>query len=239
MNGNTVDAITALSRPSPWIASLLKGAARHAPRSLSERLAEEWMADWVQQRGLGDRIRFVCGCYWAAMVIGHDHPLPAPAPALLHSASQRTAGQRPPRGSVYSHSRAAAASATMMSEMNITPLIDVMLVLLVALIVSLPTMTHAVKLELPQGVSTQAKQATVIDLDIDSDGTIAWNGTVLTGLQQLEDYFRAQAQQDPQSEIHLRPDRRAKYDVVARVLASAQRNRMANMAFANTSEFAN
>ena len=127
-----------------------------------------------------------------------------------------------------------------MSEINITPLIDVMLVLLVTLIISLPTMTHAVKLNLPQGVlASQDNPPTVIDLDIDADGTIAWNGTVLTGLQQLEGYLQAQAQTDPQAEIHLRPERRAKYDVVAKVLAMAQRNRMEKMAFVNTAEFAN
>jgi biopolymer transport protein ExbD len=123
--------------------------------------------------------------------------------------------------------------------MNITPLIDVMLVLLVTLIVSLPTMTHAVKLDLPRGATVETNKPPIIDLDIDSDGTIAWNGTVLTGLQQLETYLRAEAQRDPQAEIHLRPERRAKYDVVAQVLASAQRSRIAKMAFANTGEFAN
>ena len=239
MNGNTVFATTTLSRAPPWIANLLKGAARHAPPSLSERLAEEWLSDYAQQRGLLDRLRFVCGCYWAAMVISHEIPLGVPVPACLHSIPQSAAGHRSPRGTISSFSRASATSNTVMSEMNITPLIDVMLVLLVTLIVSLPTMTHAVKLDLPRGTSVETRQPPIIDLEIDSDGTIAWNGTVLTGLQQLETYLRAEAQRDPQAEIHLRPERRAKYDVVAQVLASAQRSRIAKMAFANTGEFAN
>ena len=136
--------------------------------------------------------------------------------------------------------RTSPASVGVMSEINITPLIDVMLVLLVTLIISLPTMTHAVKLNLPQSVLTsQQRPPTVIDLDIDADGTIVWNGTVLTGLQQLEGYLQAQARTGPQAEIHLRAERRAKYDVVAKVLALAQRNRMEKMAFVNTAEFAN
>ncbi len=125
-------------------------------------------------------------------------------------------------------------------DINTTPLIDVMLVLLVTLIVTLPVMTHAVKLDMPnplQPPPPQNQQPEVIDLEIDSDGTIVWNGTPVSGLDQLEGYFRNEAAKDPQPEIHLRPDRRAKYDVVARVLAAAQRNRMRKIGFVNTAEF--
>jgi biopolymer transport protein ExbD len=124
------------------------------------------------------------------------------------------------------------------SEINTTPLIDVMLVLLVTLIISLPIMTHAVRLDLPQTPTSQDKrQPVVIDLDIDSDGTVVWNGTPVASTQQLENYLRAEAQKDPQPEIHLRADRRVKYDFVAKVLASAQRNRMNKMGFADTAQF--
>ena len=242
MNGNTVFATTALPRPSTWIASLLKGAAHHAPPSLSERLAEEWMADYAQQRGLLERLRFVCGCYWAAMVISHESPLTVPIPAGLQAIPQGAAGHKASRGASPSFSRASATNNTVMSDMNITPLIDVMLVLLVTLIVSLPTMTHAVKLDLPRGVTVETRQAPVIDLDIDSDGTIAWNGTVLTGLQQLETYLRAEAQRDPQAELRLRPERRATYDVFcASAGIGAAKNRIfcEDVTFANTGEFAN
>src|ERR1700760_2816914 len=91
-----------------------------------------------------------------------------------------------------------------MCDINITPLIDVMLVLLVTLIVSLPMMTHAVKLDMPDGSKSQnTKPPEVIDLDIDSDGTIVWNGQVLKGFPELEADLQVAARQTPQPEIHL------------------------------------
>jgi len=131
------------------------------------------------------------------------------------------------------------ATGGVMCEMNTTPLIDVMLVLLVTLIVSLPVMTHAVKLDMPQNNNPPPpdQRPEVIDLEIDFDGTVVWNGTVVQSMSQLEGYFNEEAKKDVQPEIHLRPDRRAKYDYVAKVLAAAQRNRMRKIGFVNTSEF--
>jgi biopolymer transport protein ExbD len=121
-------------------------------------------------------------------------------------------------------------------DINTTPLIDVMLVLLVTLIVSLPIMTHAVKLDMPnpnaKPPENQVKPE-VIDLEIDFDGTVVWNGTTVPSLSTLEGYFHSEAQKDPQPEIHLRPDRRVKYDFVAKVLAAAQRNHMKRIGFVN------
>jgi biopolymer transport protein ExbD len=127
-----------------------------------------------------------------------------------------------------------------MCDINTTPLIDVMLVLLVTLIITLPVMTHAVKLDMPQknDAPPPPVQPEVIDLEIDFDGTVVWNGTAIPDINTLESYFHTEAAKDPQPEIHLRPDRRAKYDVVARVLAAAQRNRMKKIGFVNVSEFA-
>jgi len=126
-----------------------------------------------------------------------------------------------------------------MCDINTTPLIDVMLVLLVTLIVSLPIMTHAVKLDMPQSNNPppQDQRPDVIDLEIDFDGTVVWNGTPIQSIDQLEGYFHTEADKPMQAEIHLRPDRRVKYDFVARVLAAAQRNRMKKIGFVNTSEF--
>ena len=131
------------------------------------------------------------------------------------------------------------SSSGPMCDINTTPLIDVLLVLLVTLIITLPVMTHAVKLDLPQNQNPppQQVQPEVIDLEIDFDGTVVWNGTPVT-LQQLDGYFATESQKNPQPEIHLNPDGMAKYDVVAKVLASAQRNRMTKIGFVNTSEFA-
>lgn len=128
-----------------------------------------------------------------------------------------------------------------MCDINTTPLIDVMLVLLVTLIITLPVMTHAVKLDMPDLAHQPPPppvQPEVIDLEIDFDGTLVWNGTPVPNMDTLEGYFHTYADKDPQPEIHLRPDRRAKYDVVARVLAAAQRNRMKKIGFVNTAEFA-
>ena len=131
------------------------------------------------------------------------------------------------------------SSSGPMCDINTTPLIDVLLVLLVTLIITLPIQTHAVKLDLPQNQQQQPPpvQPEIIDLEIDFDGTIVWNGTPVT-LQQLDGYFASESTKDPQPEIHLNPDGMAKYDVVAKVLASAQRNRMTKIGFVNTSEFA-
>jgi biopolymer transport protein ExbD len=126
-----------------------------------------------------------------------------------------------------------------MCDINTTPLIDVMLVLLIVLIFSIPIMTHAVKLDMPQANNPppQDQRPDVIDLEVDFDGTVVWNGTVVPNIETLESYFRTESRKDPQPEMHLRPDRRAKYDYVARVLAAAQRNRMKKIGFVNTSEF--
>ena len=131
-------------------------------------------------------------------------------------------------------------SGQALCDINTTPLIDVMLVLLVTLIVSLPIQTHAVKLDMPNANNPPPppdQRPEVIDLEVDFDGTIVYNGNPVPNIETLESYFRTEAQKDPQPEIHLRPDRRAKYDVVARVLAAAQRNRMRKIGFVNVAEF--
>ncbi len=130
-----------------------------------------------------------------------------------------------------------------MMEINTTPLIDVMLVLIIVLIMSIPVMTHATKLDMPQTNNPPPpERPEVIQIDIDFDGTIVWNGPVVTGIPQLESCFRsARASADaagrPQPEIHLRPDRRSRYETTALVMAAAQRNRMQKMGFVNIAEF--
>ncbi len=125
-----------------------------------------------------------------------------------------------------------------MMDINTTPLIDVMLVMLVMLIITIPIMTHATKLDMPTNRNPPPliERPEVIDLEIDFDGTIVYNGTVVS-MDQLESFLRQQAGKDPQPEIHLRPDRRARYGVVAKVMAAAQRNRMKKMGFKNVAEF--
>jgi biopolymer transport protein ExbD len=124
-----------------------------------------------------------------------------------------------------------------MCDVNTTPLIDVMLVMLVMLIITLPPSTHAVKLDMPRPPKDPPPPSEFIDIEIDFDGTVIYNGTPVSGIASLDSYFKQEAAKDPQPEIHLRPDRRAKYDVVANVMASAQRNHMEKMGFTNVSEF--
>ena len=125
-----------------------------------------------------------------------------------------------------------------MCDVNTTPLIDVMLVMLVMLIITLPIQTHAVKLDMPRDTHQPPPEVPpeVIDIGVDYDGVITWNEQPAT-LSQIETYFKQEAQLVPQKEIHLRPDRRSRYDVVANVLASAQRNRMVKIGFVNVSQF--
>jgi biopolymer transport protein ExbD len=124
-------------------------------------------------------------------------------------------------------------------DINTTPLIDVMLVLLIMFIITIPIMTHAVKLDMPQPNNAPPPEVRpeVIDLEVDFDGTVVWNGTVVPSLATLETYLRSESGKEPQPEIHMRPDRRAKYGDVAVVLAAAQRNRMQKIGFVNITEF--
>jgi len=124
-----------------------------------------------------------------------------------------------------------------MMEMNMTPLIDVLLVLLVMFIITIPVMTHAVKLDMPRANNApQQTNPVVINLEIDFDGTVLWNGTPVT-VDSLDSYFRREAAADPQPELHIRPNKRASYDVVARVLASAQRNGLLKIGFVGNEQF--
>jgi len=127
-----------------------------------------------------------------------------------------------------------------MVEMNTTPLIDVMLVLLVMLIVTIPIQTHAVKLDLPQNQNNAPppdQKPVVVDLEIDFDGTPIWNGTPVPSRAQLDKYFEDTANQVPQPEVHLRPNRLAKYDSVARALADAQRLGVSKIGFVGTEQY--
>jgi biopolymer transport protein ExbD len=126
-----------------------------------------------------------------------------------------------------------------MCDVNTTPLIDVMLVLLVMLIVTLPVQNHATKLDMPIPTTRPPTPSERIVIEIDSDGLVVWNGVALSnGIPELDQLFAREENKDPLPEIHLRPARRVKYDAVANVLASAQRHNMTKLGFANVSEFA-
>jgi biopolymer transport protein ExbD len=111
-----------------------------------------------------------------------------------------------------------------MIDINTTPLIDVMLVLLVMLIITIPIQTHAVKLNMPVGNPPPPLVAPeVITIDVDFDGTVLWNGLMIPDRPALEAQVKAAAAQAVQPEIHLRPNKLVTYKYVAGVMATAQR----------------
>ena len=131
----------------------------------------------------------------------------------------------------------AGAEGDVMVEMNTTPLIDVMLVLLTLLIITIPIQSHAVKLDMPR--PNQAPPPTPpisVDLGVDFDGTITWNGNEAS-IAQLDSYLVDAARQNPQPEIHIVANRLATYDKVAEVLAHAQRLGATHIGFAGIDQY--
>ena len=126
-----------------------------------------------------------------------------------------------------------AAEGEPLSEINTTPLIDVMLVLLIMLIVTLPPQRHAVKLDTPLPPPPDAPPPPPdlpdpIRIMVDFDGSILWNG-VMVNRNQLDRNLKTEAAQAVQPETHIEPHRLAKYGVVAHVMAVAQRNGLTKM----------
>ncbi len=131
----------------------------------------------------------------------------------------------------------ASGDGEVMVEMNTTPLIDVMLVLLTLLIITLPIQTHAVKLDMPRpNTPPPPIPPIVVELGVDFDGTTTWNGQAVDRAT-LDSYFQNAAQADPQPEIHLNPNRLAKYDTVAKVLADAQRIGVTHIGFTGIEQY--
>ena len=112
-----------------------------------------------------------------------------------------------------------------MVDINTTPLIDVMLVLLIMFIITIPIQTHAVKMNMPvpSNAAPPPKPPEIIRIDVDFDGTIGWNGEVIPDRGTLEAKLTEVAAMPDQPEVHLRPNKLVTYKVVAMILASAQR----------------
>ena len=129
------------------------------------------------------------------------------------------------------------AEGEVMVEMNTTPLIDVMLVLLTLLIITLPIQTHAVKLDMPApNPNPPTVVPETVELVVDFDGTVIWNGTAVDRAT-MDAYLADAAKKDPQPEIHVSPNRLAKYDAVARVLADAQRLGATHIGFTGIDQY--
>jgi|SRR5690554_1561963 len=118
-----------------------------------------------------------------------------------------------------------------MSEINMTPLVDVMLVLLIIFIITVPVLTHSVKVDLPRADNTlnDIKPETV-NLAVTEQGQIHWNETQVS-LEELEQRLSAAAAQQPQPEIHIRGDRAADYEHVMKAMAAVQRAGILKLGF--------
>jgi len=127
-------------------------------------------------------------------------------------------------------------NSTPMAEINMIPLIDVMLVLLVIFIITAPLLSHAVKLELPKASSQpNLTKPDHIALSIAADGALFWNGEAV-GRKALRERLSAAAQVKPQPEVHLRADRAARYQSIAEVMADAAGAGMARIGFVSEPE---
>lgn len=125
-----------------------------------------------------------------------------------------------------------------MIDINTTPLIDVMLVLLVMLIITLPIQLHSVNLNMPAGnPPPPLVKPEVVKLDIDAGSVVYWNGEPVADRAVLEEKLAAAAAQPVQPELHLRPDKGAKYAIVAGVMASSQRLGLTKIGIVGSEQF--
>jgi len=118
------------------------------------------------------------------------------------------------------------------TTINVVPLVDIMLVLLIIFIITLPVMTHAVKIDLPRA-TPEAPPPTppeAVSIDVQYDGSVLWNGTV-TSPSDLRAYIKDAAAKETQPEVHISVDRRAKYDYAASVLFAVQRGGLKKIGF--------
>jgi biopolymer transport protein ExbD len=131
-------------------------------------------------------------------------------------------------------------SDDVMIDINTTPLIDVMLVLIIMLIITIPIQTHAVKMNMPIAPSAAPpKPPEIIRIDVDFDGTIGWNGVIVADRAELEAKLAAVAAVADQPEVHLRPNKLVTYKVVAMVMASAQRLGVTKIGLIGNEQFLN
>lgn len=121
--------------------------------------------------------------------------------------------------------------AEVMSEINMTPLVDVMLVLLIIFIITVPVLTHSVNVDLPQAENALAEiKPETINIALDAQGKIFWNETPVTTAE-LDARLASAAAQQPQPEIHLRGDKALTYGQVAQTMAAIQRAGISKLGF--------
>ncbi len=122
------------------------------------------------------------------------------------------------------------------SDINMTPLIDVMLVLLIIFIITIPSQTHAVKIDNPSPEPPPPTHPEVIDLSIDFDGALQWNKTPVDRAT-MQSYISQEATKSVQPEVHITVDRFSKYEIVAQTLADLQHRGLNKIGFVNNDLF--
>ncbi len=133
-----------------------------------------------------------------------------------------------------------AGEPEVMVDMNTTPLIDVMLVLLIMLIITIPIQLHAVNLNMPAGnPPPPPTPPEVVQLDIDFDGTVVWNGEAMPNRGAMESKMAAAVAQPVQPEVHIRPNKLVAYKSVAAVMASAQKLGLTKIGIVGNEQFVN
>jgi biopolymer transport protein ExbD len=128
-----------------------------------------------------------------------------------------------------------------MMDINTTPLIDVMLVLLIMFIITIPIQTHAVKMNMPVPSKNAPPPTppTIVRIDVDFDGTIGWDGEIIPDRATLEARLQQVAAQPDQPEVHLRPNKLVTYKYVAMIMASAQRLGVTKIGIVGNEQFLN
>lgn len=125
---------------------------------------------------------------------------------------------------------------TPMSDINVTPMVDVMLVLLVIFIITAPLFTHAIKLDLPNAQATaEPQKPETISISINGEGKVFWNNDAIEQ-KDLGPKLAEAAQKKPQPELQLRADKSTRYEVIAQVMSAAQTNGMSKMGFVTDSK---
>jgi biopolymer transport protein ExbD len=134
----------------------------------------------------------------------------------------------------------ASSEPEVMMDINTTPLIDVMLVLLIMLIITIPAQLHSVNLDMPVNTNTPKKlDPVVIKIDVNAQSVVNWNGKPIASRAELEQKLTAAAAVQPQPELHIRSHAKAKYEAVAGVMASAQRMGLTKLGIVGSEQFMN
>ena len=125
-----------------------------------------------------------------------------------------------------------------MIEMNMTPLIDVMLVLIIMLIITIPIQNHSINLNMPAGnPPPPLAPPVVVNVDVTADGSVLWDGVIVPDRAALQTKMQLVAAQQTQPEVHLRPNKSVAYKSVAAVMASAQRAGVTKIGLVGNEQF--